>query len=116
MSSIIPTCRSSSCIDGVVPSGRRRQCRRPGGLGPRGCAIEGGIAGGIEGGPAVREGEKSVAGRSASGIPYARKLKVPETLVITLSLDRKSVVQGTRVAVRVDLGGRCIINKKNKKS
>src|SRR3546814_4614751 len=76
MSSIIPTCRSSSCIDGVVPSGRRRQCRRPGGLGPRGCAIEGGIAGGIEGGPAVREGETSVAGRSASGIPYARKLKV----------------------------------------
>src|SRR3546814_13422559 len=28
--------------------------------------------------------------------------------------DRKGVVSGTRVTVRVDLGGRCIINKNNK--
>src|SRR3546814_11945553 len=33
-----------------------------------------------------------------------------------LSLDRKSVVQGKSVSVRVDLGGRRIINKKHNKS
>src|SRR3546814_16595299 len=30
--------------------------------------------------------------------------------------DRKRVVKGTSVSVRVDLGGRCIINNKNKKN
>src|SRR3546814_17240478 len=30
-------------------------------------------------------------------------------------LDRKSVVEGKSVSVRVDLGGRCSIKKKNKK-
>src|SRR3546814_12026252 len=32
-----------------------------------------------------------------------------------LAIDRKSVVEGKRLSVRVDLGGRRIIKKKNKK-
>src|SRR3546814_18943845 len=34
---------------------------------------------------------------------------------ITIEIDRKSVVQGKRVSVRVDLGGSCNIKKKKKK-
>src|SRR3546814_11409682 len=34
-------------------------------------------------------------------------------ITVAIGQDRKSVVQGTRVSVRVDLGGRRIIKKKN---
>src|SRR3546814_17515506 len=52
-------------------------------------------------------------GWKANGKPVAPKGLMFERFADGLAHDRKSVVEGTRVSVRVDLGGRRIIKKKN---
>src|SRR3546814_4182688 len=51
--------------------------------------------------PSQREGRRRVVGGAAIGLP-----------TIFMETDRKSVVSGKSVSVRVDLGGRRIIKKK----
>src|SRR3546814_13008419 len=51
--------------------------------------------------------------KALTDAPYAKQVAARFT-EIHQSLDRKSVVQGKRVTVRVDFGGRGIIKKKNK--
>src|SRR3546814_16641856 len=50
----------------------------------------------------------------SSGLRHAAQAASPERAVATRRGDRKSVVEGKRVSVRVDLGGRRIITKKHK--
>src|SRR3546814_18697248 len=45
--------------------------------------------------------------------PFSTHFSSSPTLRSIQSLDRKSVVEGKSVSVRVDLGGRRLINKKN---
>src|SRR3546814_18469251 len=55
----------------------------------------------------------AATGGTAPRRPATRARRVPSTPSPT-ERDRKSVVQGKRVSVRVDLGGRRNIKKKNK--
>src|SRR3546814_15754867 len=57
-------------------------------------------------------GERGSEGKIAS-VRFARERKVP---FFGICLDRKSVVSGTSVSVRVDLGGRRTSTKKNNKA
>src|SRR3546814_13442129 len=50
------------------------------------------------------------------GIPVPRYMPVATREALELAVDRKSVVEGKSVSVRVDLGGRRNIKKKNRTS
>src|SRR3546814_15784195 len=54
----------------------------------------------------------TVAALPSAGSRLAFRLEVPGYLVHILSGDRKSVVEGKSVSVRVDLGGRRLIKRK----
>src|SRR3546814_15020784 len=54
-----------------------------------------------------RRGARRLGGRRAAAVPVQ-----PRPCARALCEDRKSVVSGTSVSVRVDLGGRSIIKKK----
>src|SRR3546814_11246904 len=56
----------------------------------------------------------SLAASIALGLPLALSSTAP-VLPMLQSADRKSVVSGKSVSVRVDLGGRRILKKKNNK-
>src|SRR3546814_11711338 len=63
--------------------------------------------------PAVRYGCRSA--RSRRERPAASRRRNLRSAFLQLPLDRKSVVEGKGVAVRVDLGGRRIIKKKTQR-
>src|SRR3546814_13575950 len=56
----------------------------------------------------IEERGRAVRVRNGDAPVPRRKGEIPD-----FPIDRKSVVEGKRVSVRVDIGGRRIINKKN---
>src|SRR3546814_15576775 len=56
----------------------------------------------------------STVGKSRAWIAVTSSRPMPgQEKIVSVNTDRKSVVSGKSVSVRVDLGGRCIIKKKN---